>query len=239
MKREHPGDSPRGLPGAVAAITAHFWFKALGTTAVTTVFFIAYAYLLRHPAYPVTVIPMTALDRLVGIEPLALPVYLSLWLYLSLPTMLMLRKESVVEYGLWMGGLCLTGLALFYFWPTAIPPLHVDWSHYPGMAFLKGIDAAGNACPSLHVATAVFACFWLGRQLRADGFGRRVQLVNLAWCLGIVYSTMATKQHLALDVAGGIALALPFVLACRWATHPKRGIVLRLVWPVRGATEPE
>jgi len=214
-------DDRRPLPdGLSATVRSHFWFKGIGATAFITLFFQAYFYLLRHPAHPVTLIPVTDLDRLVGIEPLAMPVYLSLWFYLTVPMMLMCTRRAIVDYGLWAGGLALTGLTIFYFWPTAIPPSHVDWAQYPGLGFLKGIDAAGNACPSLHVATAAFACFWLDRQLRAYGFGRRSQGLNLFWCAGIVYSTMATKQHLALDVAGGIALALVFVALRTW-TVPK------------------
>jgi len=31
-------------------------------------------------------------------------------------------------------------------------------------------------------------------------------LLNVAWCLGIVYSTLATKQHVLLDVIPGALL---------------------------------
>ena len=213
-RQDDPILKPGGMP---SIILSHFWFKSIGTTAFITLFFQAYFFLLKHPEYPVTIIPVTYIDRLIGVEPLAMPVYLSLWLYLSLPLTLMCTRRAIVEYGSWLAGLALAGLTIFYFWPTAIPPLHVDWSHYPGLGFLKGIDAAGNACPSLHVATAVFSCFWLSRQLSAYGFSRRLQTLNLFWCAGIVYSTMATKQHLALDVVAGIGLALVFAWLCTWA----------------------
>ena len=118
-------------------VTAQFWFKCFGTTGFTVVFILAYVFLLKHPAYPVTIIPATALDRLIGVEPLALPLYLSLWLYVSLPPMLMTTRQAIVEYGMWIGGLCIVALTIFYFWPSAIPPAHIDWARYPGMAFLK------------------------------------------------------------------------------------------------------
>lgn len=194
----------------LSLITAHFWFKTFGTTAFTFLFFFAYVFLLKHPAYPVTFIPSTALDRLVGVEPFALPFYLSLWLYVSLPPMLMESRQALVEYGAWIASLCLVALTIFYFWPSAVPPAHVDWARYPGMAFLKGVDAAGNACPSLHVATAVFSWFWLQRRLSALSLGRGIRIFSTLWCITIVYSTMATKQHMALDVVAGIALALIF-----------------------------
>ena len=184
----------------------HIWFKCLGTMGFILAFFLAYIYLLRNPAFPVAIMPVTVVDQFIGFEPLALPIYLSLWTYLSLPPMLMLTRREIIEYGGWIGSLCLVALAIFYFWPSAVPPANIDWAIYPGMAFLKGVDAAGNACPSLHVATAVFSAFWLYWRLPAAGFGRGSQLISTCWCVAILYSTMATKQHVAVDVIAGGAL---------------------------------
>lgn len=188
-----------------AILMAHLWFKVFGYIGFTTLFFWGYIYLLKHPAFPVTMMPLTMLDRLVTFEPWALSVYLSLWTYLSLPLLLMLTKRELIEYGVWIGGLCFSTLTIFYFWPNAVPPANIIWEEYPGMGFLKGVDAAGNACPSLHVATAVFSAFWLHWRLPKIGLGTKSRLVNMGWCLAIAYSTMATKQHVAVDViAGGV-----------------------------------
>ena len=43
----------------------------------------------------------------------------------------------------------------------------------------------------------------LFRQFSAPGW---LLLLNWVWCIGIVYSTLATRQHVALDVAGGVVL---------------------------------
>ena len=77
---------------------SQFWFKALGTTGYGPVFS-AYLHLLNHPYFTVTTLPATRLDRAIGIEPAALPVYLSLWCYVSLAPLLMLtgRKSSTTE----------------------------------------------------------------------------------------------------------------------------------------------
>lgn len=200
-----------------STIMAHFWFKFLGTTGFTLTFFSAYIYLLKNPAAHVTVMPVTLLDRLVGFEPLALPIYLSLWVYVSLPPMLMRTRREIIEYGMWIGALCLVALVIFYFWPSAVPPANIDWAAYPGMAFLKNADAAGNACPSLHVATAVFSAFWLHALLPSAGLGRVSRAVSACWCVAIVYSTLATKQHVALDVFAGTALGV----LVAWLSRPK------------------
>ncbi len=194
----------------LSAFRTHFWFKCLGTMGFTLIFFSAYLYLLKNPASQVTIMPLTAMDQWVGFEPLALPIYFSLWVYVSLPPMFMRTRRELVRYGGWVGSLCLLALGIFYAWPNAVPPANIDWAAYPGVAFLKGVDAAGNACPSLHVATAVFSAFWLHWLLPTVGLGRGAQLLNACWCIGIAYSTMATKQHVAVDVMAGAALGVAF-----------------------------
>ncbi|SCK20277.1 phosphatase PAP2 family protein [Vogesella sp. LIG4] len=199
---------PPGQTGVVATILTHFWFKMFGTMGFTMVFFVAYVYLLRHPASAVSIIPATLPDRLVGFQPWALPIYLSLWVYVSLPAVLMLSRREIVSYGVKVALPCLSGLAIFYFWPNAIAPADIDWAQYPGVAFLKNVDTAGNAFPSLHVATAVFSGLWLHWRIRLLRLGRTMEWCNIAWCVAIAYSTMAVKQHVALDVVAGTLLGL-------------------------------
>jgi membrane-associated phospholipid phosphatase len=192
----------------VSRLRAHWWLKGIGTTVFMSLFFVGYFHLLKNPIFPVTIVPLTGLDRLVGFQPGALVLYVSLWLYVSLPPALLETRRELIAYGWVIGGLCLFGMACFLFWPTAVPPPDIDWDRFSSFSMLKRMDAAGNACPSLHVATAVFSGLWLDRQVRELGGGGAVRVLNGVWCAGIVYSTLATKQHVALDVAGGLALGL-------------------------------
>ena len=197
---------------------ALFWFKCLGTMGFISLFFGAYFYLLKNPASPVTTMPITIADRFIGFEPVALPIYLSLWVYVSLPPMLMRTRRAIIEYGVWIGGLCVFSLVIFYFFPNAVPPSGIDWAKYPSVAFLKDVDAAGNACPSLHVATAVFSGFWLHWLLPKVRLDNGARLMNALWCIAIAYSTLATKQHVAIDVLAGGALGAMFA----WYSKPNR-----------------
>jgi membrane-associated phospholipid phosphatase len=181
------------------------------------VFFVAYFALLRHPNGAVTTMPMTALDRWIGFQPWALPFYLSLWVYVSLPAALMSSRREIVGFGVRIGALCLIGLGVFYVWPTKMPAYPIDWAQHPGFAVLRGVDASGNACPSLHVATAVFAAFWLNWMAPGLGFGARFRRINILWCAAIVFSTMAVKQHVVVDVLAGAALGA----SVAWLTRPR------------------
>lgn len=190
--------------------------KALGLTAFLTIFFIIYLWLLKNPAYAVTVMPTTFIDAAIPFHGEALILYLSLWAYIGMPVWMFGTRKGLVGYGFAACALCLIGLGCFYLWPTAIARPDIDWARYPGFAFLQHIDAAGNACPSMHVASAVFSAIWTDRLLRDMRGGIGLRLASALWCLGIVYSTLATKQHVALDALGGCVLAL----AVTAAAHP-------------------
>jgi PAP2 superfamily protein len=182
--------------------------KSIGTPVVIVGFLLLYLYLLNHPIFPVTEMPLTALDRIVGFYPPALLLYASLWLYVSIPPALLDSRQELLGYTWAIGGVCLVGLACFLLWPTAVPPLDFDRGRHPGFQTLQGLDAAGNACPSLHVATALFSAVWLAVLLREMRAPWIVRAVNWGWGLGIVYAAMATKQHVAMDALAGVILGL-------------------------------
>ncbi|QID19682.1 phosphatase PAP2 family protein [Nitrogeniibacter mangrovi] len=184
----------------------HAPLKAVGTTVYITAFFVAYFWLLENPRVPPTVMPLTALDRAVPFSTVWLPAYLSLWLYVSLPPAFIETRRALVGYGIAIGAVCVLGLGSFVLWPTAVPPHLVDLANTPEMALLQGIDATGNACPSMHVATALFSGLWLHRLLAEVGAPRALRLANLLWGVAIVYSTLAIKQHVAIDMLGGLVL---------------------------------
>jgi len=194
---------------AAAAISRHVVLKSIGTPLFIGLFFGAYFYLLKQPAYRITVMPITMPDRLIGFQPLTLPLYLSLWVYVSLPPALLATRRELYGYGVAMAGTCLAGLVVFYFWPTVVPAADIDWARYPDVAFLKSMDASGNACPSLHVATAVFSGIWLHHLLRRFSAPLWMLMFNWVWCIGIVYSVLATRQHVAVDVLAGLVLGVP------------------------------
>lgn len=185
-----------------------WYLKAFGTMGFVALFFWAYLHVLHNPVFPVVIMPLTVVDEWIGFQPASFWLYVTLWLYTALPPALTDSRRELYGYGWAILAVCLIGVGCFIVYPTAVPPPDIDLMRYPDFAMLKGIDAGGNACPSLHVATAVFSGVWLDYQLRQTGAGTKMRLFNWAWCVGIVYSTMATKQHVAIDVAGGLLLGL-------------------------------
>lgn len=190
--------------GIRQAIFTAFWLKTVGVSFFIGVFFWCYFYLLNHPATDPVPIPLTVVDEMIPMQYWAWFPYLSLWLYTALPPMLQGNVRQLYYFGGAIGVVCLLGLVSFYIFPTATPFL--DKPDSENLAWLKGVDAAANACPSMHVAAAVFSAVWLDFMLKTLGRARVPRGLAVIWCLLIVYSTMATKQHVFLDVLAGFAL---------------------------------
>ncbi len=210
-----PSSALGWLPAAGARILRWWPAKMIGTAAGMTLFFVLYFWLLHHPQRTPVTVPLTAVDRWVDFQPAWLPVYLSLWIYVSLAPALLISGREIGIFVCTTVGLAATGLGLFLLWPTTVAPREIDWATHPGFAFLKGVDAAGNACPSLHVAFAVLAMVSLAGSLRELGAGRVARALNAAWGLGIIYSTVAIHQHVVLDALAGAALGGLFAALLR------------------------
>lgn len=199
-----------------------FWLKFLGISGFMWLFFVAYFHVLRNPARPVMDMPLTWVDQWVSFQPWAFWAYASLWVYVGIPAGAAPDLRSLIRHGAWAAALCAAGLACFYFWPTAVPAagLAVGSAEHAGFAVLQGLDAPGNACPSLHVATALFAAAWNHRLLADLGAARWAYALNALWAGLIVYSTLAIKQHVFLDVVGGTLLAAVFAVLSLRFTAP-------------------
>lgn len=194
--------------------------KMVGTPAGIGAFFVAYFWVLDHPLFPVFVMPLTAIDRAIGFRPETLPVYLSLWVYVSIAPALVKTGRDLLVYALAAFALSATGLAIFILWPTTVPVTGIDWAMHSSVAFLKTVDAAANACPSLHVAFAAFTALWLDRILRELRAPALLRPLNAFWCVAIAWSTIAIRQHVFLDVLAGAVMGTAFGLVSLRMARP-------------------
>lgn len=214
MTMQRPTDWRHAI---VARYRSRWWLKTLGVCVAISIFMCAYFTLLRHPQFAVTVMPRMPLDRWIGFTPWAMLPYASLWLYIGIVPALLYLRDEMTPYVVSAVTVSVIGCGIFYFWPTATPVAAIDWSRWPAIRFMKSVDATGNACPSLHVAFALLTAIWLGWLLRRIGAPRWLHAVNSLWCLLIVWSTVATRQHVMLDVEAGAALGGAVTLATLFA----------------------
>ena len=192
--------------------------KMVGTTLGISGFFVLYFWVLRSMAAEAVTVPMTPVDHWIHVSEFALLPYVSLWLYVSLAPALAANMAALRMYI--AGALVISGLGLATYWlfPTTTPGFGIDWSDYPALQMLKASDLGGNAFPSLHVAFAAYSAVVIASELRALGAPPWLRGGNWLWCAAIVYSTLATRQHVLLDVLGGLLLTFVAVRMCRSRT---------------------
>ncbi len=190
----------------IASLLAAQWRLKLFFTVVLNAFFwSSYSYLGNHAHFPLWTVPVTALDRWVPFEPdLWVWMYMSQYIFVAVLPWLLTAREALLRYA--AGLLILSGISFscFLFLPTAGPrPLEVGES--AAMQLVARLDGPLNACPSLHAGFLSFMGLLAWRM-----FGRRAPwttaITSILWGLGILYSTLATKQHYVLDLVAGTVL---------------------------------
>lgn len=184
----------------------HWHFKSIATASFMAAFFYAYFAILHAPMYRVMIMGTTRIDEWIPFWPSAFYMYASLWVYTSLVPALQPNISRLFIYGFGIGFLCLTGLVIFTFFPTAVPYASADWFNDPALVILRELDMTGNAFPSLHVASALFTAICLHRQLKSIGCPTWLKMTSWVWCVCIVYSTLAIKQHVVWDALAGLLL---------------------------------
>lgn len=163
---------------------------------------------------PVRIYPRIWLDRVIPFLPGAAWLYLSCFVYLGVAGLLLAKRRECWRFFWVMAGMGLLANAIFLLHPTAVPPrpLATDQPY----ALVIAADDTGNACPSLHVAFSVFSAFvahdWLARFR-----GRRaLRVLAWVWAVAVSLSTIAVRQHLAIDVFWGALLGLAGGIAWHW-----------------------
>lgn len=180
-------------------------------------FALPYLALQQVTVFPVRSLPRTWLDEAIVFQPGWMGVYLSINLLLPL-ALLARTREELVRYARGFRALCAVCFVIFFLFPTEAPrPSRIPASGL--YAFFVRYEGARNAMPSLHAALTAYT-FLLGRRLLRDDLGARGRAayaaLALAWGGAILYATLATKQHAAVDLPAGIVLA---GLCHRWAWH--------------------
>lgn len=152
--------------------------------------------------------PALSLDDRIPQQPAWVLVYGSLYLWLILLPVFVVRQDEVIRRTVFAYlTVWIAAYVVFLFYPTVAPRPDGEavigegfaaW----GLRFLYSSDPPYNCFPSLHVAHSFVSAMSSGRVHRGLG---NVASVG-AFAVGL--STLFTRQHYILDVAGGIVLAL-------------------------------
>jgi membrane-associated phospholipid phosphatase len=180
-----------------------------------------YLFLQRHLVFPVTTLSPTWLDRMIPFAPGGVYLYQSIWLLTPIAPWLMSSKAELVQYTRGLISISLLAFVVFLVYPTAcIRPETKPATNYLYSLVIQ-VDRELNAFPSLHAAFAVFhalCCFAVFSQIH---WATPLRWVIWIWTLGIILSTLLTKQHVVLDVVSGSLLGIVgYTLCC--CSHKRR-----------------
>lgn len=168
-----------------------------------------------------TRIPEIALDRIIAVQPEWMLVYGSLYVFVVILPLLVVREPGLIRRAMQSYLFVMTvSYAGFLLYPTSAPRTDVvtgDGFAAWTLRLAYSLDPPYNCFPSLHVAYAfvsALACFRMHRT---------VGLAAIAWAALISLSTVFTKQHYVLDViAGAAAAGLAYVVFLR--RHPRDAV---------------
>ncbi|HET7696050.1 MAG TPA: phosphatase PAP2 family protein [Vicinamibacterales bacterium] len=158
--------------------------------------------------------PALALDGVIPLHPAWMLVYGSLYVFVIVLPLLVVRDRALIRRAL-QGYLLVMALsyAIFLVYPTSAPrPDAIGDAGFAAwtLRILYSLDPPYNCFPSLHVAYAFVSALACLRVHRGVG------AAAVAWAALIGVSTLFTKQHYAADVVAGTAAAsLAYVLFLR------------------------
>lgn len=184
---------------------AILWPLKLGVTVVVSVFFWSlYLFLSRHPLFPVHTLPMTWLDEWAGFRPSPwVWIYESIFLLTGVAPWLIVTREELWRYVIGFTLLSAVSFVSFALFPVASPrPVNLETNDF--LIFITKVDGPLNAFPSLHAGCLIYNLA-LVRHLFRRRLSTLVAIALLIWAGLILFATLATKQHYALDLlAGGL-----------------------------------
>lgn len=145
---------------------------------------------------------MTCLDRWAGFDPhLWAWVYESNFLLVGVVPWLIDSKEELRRYAAGFASLSVICFVVFMLFPVASPrPANLEASRF--LIFITRVDGPLNAFPSLHAGSLIYTLAW-ARRLCGTRWNLWIAVLLLAWAALILFATLATKQHYAIDLLGG------------------------------------
>lgn len=214
---EVPAFSQAGAPDLVARMRAHLPLKVGVWVGLAIGICVPY-FGLQHVGGPAPrTLAETFVDRAIPFSPSWIYVYVSLGVLVPLAPLLAATRAELARYTVGLALLCVPCFLIF----LAVPVLGPRPTAAAGpdlYTLIVLVDRPSNSLPSLHAGLTLYSLLFthriLGRTL--SGSGRpAMATVGGTWGALILYSTLATKQHWAVDLPAGMLIA--------WAAH-------RLAW---------
>lgn len=196
--------------------------KAALAAIVCFTFCVPYFLIGNFPVLPVRELRLTWFDQAIGFHlGVWVWIYQSEYLIVNAIPWLARERDELLKYVRGFALLAIVSFVVFLLFPVRAPKPVV--ANASGMyLLLQQYDVPYNSLPSLHAGMVVFTLAFGNRIIGRD-VGGGVRLFMAAWGALILYATLATKEHYAIDIVSGVALGL---IADRWVWRTRsRGVL--------------
>ena len=208
-------------------IRCHLGRKLVLMVSLPIPFCLVYFTLQHATLFTPTTFALSAIDRMITFAPEWVYVYDSLYFLMPIAPLLATREEELKRYTEGFVWLAAASFLIFLFYPV-ISPRPDGLTGVAAFDLLTSFEGKLNAFPSLHAGlcayTLIFA-FYTYRNEIAPVLGRALLVLGLGWSGAVLYATLATKQHYAVDLPAGIVLAW---LSYHWSGYTTKS--LRTNW---------
>ena len=166
------------------------------------------------------------LDELVPFMPAFIIIYFGCYIFWVVNYLMVAFYEDENKYRFYTADFYarLICLAFFVFFPTTNtrPELTRNGIFIRAMRFLYTVDKPVNLFPSIHCMASWFCCIGLRKCKEIPEW---YKLMSVLIAISVFISTLATRQHVLWDVAGGIGVAeLTWFISNRtngWKTYQR------------------
>lgn len=166
------------------------------------------------------------LDELVPFMPAFIIIYFGCYIFWVVNYLMVAFYEDENKYRFYTADFYarLICLAFFVFFPTTNtrPELTGNGIFIQAMRFLYTVDKPVNLFPSIHCMASWFCCIGLRKCKEIPEW---YKLMSVLIAISVFISTLATRQHVLWDVAGGIGVAeLTWFISNRtngWKTYQR------------------
>lgn len=165
----------------------------------------------------------SSLDEKLPFIPWTLVIYFGCYLFWAVNYILIARQDKNSVYQFFAGDVLSRVICLifFLFFPTTNtrPVLSESGFWNLAMSFLYSVDTASNLFPSIHCLVSWFCFIGIRGNQKIPLWYRAFSFVA---AILVFISTLTTKQHVLIDVAGGVLLA---EICFRIGRHSKISVI--------------
>jgi len=157
------------------------------------------------------------LDGRIPFVPKAIFIYLLIFPFLAAPIFLVKKHRDFFHVIAVYFLLVLSSVSAFMLLPTTMARPMAPEFGVTGFLFwlMRQVDGPHNLFPSLHVSSVFYIALVIGRFCRAA-------IMSSIFCAVLIsLSTLLVKQHLILDVAGGLVFGIGAYIAF-WVINARR-----------------